>query len=240
VLAQKCSYIELRTYTCSSTEKRDTLINIFDKALIPALNKQGISKVGIFTTSAKLNKDNKKYDTLLYTVLVHPNLESFASCEKKLLANKEYQQNAAAIFSAPMKDPLYSSCKSSLLCTFATCPDIVKVAKSPDRVMQLRIYNSYTIERNAKKISMFEDGGEIKLFRKSGMPPVFFGHALAGDNLPNLTYMLSFESPEDQKKAWKTFVSSDGWNTLKAEPQYKNTANKITNIILKPSKNSQL
>jgi len=234
------TYIELRTYTCSTPEKRDALFNIFDAALIPALNRQGITKAGVYTSSAELNKGNQKYDTVLYTVAVHPDLNSFAECEHKLLADKDYQKNAAPLFSAPMQEPLYDSCQSALLCTFKVCPDVVRVAQSPDRVMQLRIYNSYTIERNAKKISMFEDGGEIELFRKSGMPPVFFGHAIAGDQLPNLTYMLAFETLEDQAKAWNKFVSSEGWKTLKADPQYKDTANKITNIILKPSKHSQL
>ncbi|MDA3923180.1 MAG: NIPSNAP family protein [Kiritimatiellae bacterium] len=238
--AQNCSYIELRTYTCSSSEKRDALMTVFDNALIPALNRQGISKVGVYTSSAELNKGIEKYNSLLYTVLVHPDIKSFTDCENKLLADKKYQQDATALFNVPMQDPLYNSCQSALLCTFKTCPDVVKVAKSPNRVMQLRIYNSYTIERNAKKISMFENGGEIKLFRDAGMPPVFFGHAIAGDQLPNLTYMLAFETQEDQKKAWASFVSSDGWEKLKAEPQYKDTANKITNIILKPSENSQL
>ncbi len=234
------SFIELRTYQCSSTEKRDALLNVFDSALIPALNRQGISKVGVFTSSAELNNGKAEYNTALYTVLVHPDLNSFAACENKLLADQKYLQDAAALFSAPMKEPLYDSCQSTLLATFKSCPAVTKVALSPERVIQLRIYNSYTIERNAKKIAMFESGGEIELFRQAGMPPVFFGHALAGDKLPNLTYMLAFESPEEQAKAWKAFVSSEGWIKLKAEPQYKDTANKIINIILKPSAKSQL
>jgi hypothetical protein len=234
------AYIELRTYTCSSPEKRDALFNVFDTALLPALKRQGITKAGVYTSSAELNKGNPRYNTVLYTITVHPDLNSLTECEHKLLADADYLINAAPLFNAPMQDPLYDSCQSSLLRTFKSCPDVVKVAHSPDRLIQLRIYNSYTIERNSKKISMFEDGGEIELFRKAGMPPVFFGHAIAGDQLPNLTYMLAFETPEDHAQAWSNFISSEGWKTLKADPQYKDTANKITNIILKPSKNSQL
>ena len=238
--AQKQSYIELRTYTCSSAEKRDALMGILDKALIPALNRQGATKVGVYTSSAQLNKGKEEYDKVLYTLSVYPTLEAFAASENKLLADKEYMQAIEGITSAPMKDPLYDSCRSVLLCTFKACPDVVQVAKSPDRIMQLRIYNSYNIERNARKISMFEDGGEIQLFRDAGMPPVFFGHALSGDWLPNLTYMLSFDSEEHQKKAWDKFINCEGWKKLKADPLYKDTANKITNIILKPSPNAQL
>ena len=43
----------------------------------------------------------------------------------------------------------------------------------------------------ARKIRMFDEG-EIAIFRKVGMIPVFFGEALAGRNLPQLTYMLAY------------------------------------------------
>ena len=41
-----------------------------------------------------------------------------------------------------------------------------------------------------KKIEMFNTGGELALFREVGMDPVFFGEALLGTRVPNLTYML--------------------------------------------------
>ena len=240
VFAQTRQYVEIRCYISSSEEKRNTLMTVLDKAFIPALSRLGIKKAGIYAGNADMNGGNKEYNTKLFAILVHPSLESFATYENKLLADTTYLKGADAIFSAPMKSPLYDSCQSSLLVTFKACPDVVQTAKSADRIMQLRIYNSYNIERNAKKISMFEEGGELKLFRNAGMYPVFFGHAVSGDKLPNLTYMLSFESMEEKEKAWGKFVKSEGWKTLKAQPQYKDTANKITNIILKPSANSQL
>ncbi|MEO0453392.1 MAG: NIPSNAP family protein [Verrucomicrobiota bacterium] len=230
--------VELRTYTCGTEAKRDTLMGLFDRALIPALNRQQI-RAGVYASSAELNQGEQKYDTMLYTLLVHESFDSFLNAENKLLADQEYMQSSREVFEAPMDDPLYTECRSSLLYTFKTCPEVVKVAQSPDRIIQLRIYNSYTIERNAKKIEMFEGGGEIELFRNSGMPPIFFGHGLAGDQLANLTYMLSFDTMDQKKQAWKTFVDSAGWKKLKADPQYKDTANKITNVLMRPSKNSQ-
>jgi hypothetical protein len=35
-------------------------------------------------------------------------------------------------------------------------------------------------------------------------------------------------------------MSHPEWLKLKSDPQYKNTANKIVNIVLRPSKASQL
>lgn len=233
-------YVELKSYVCSSVEKRDALMAVFDAALIPALNRQGAKKVGVLWTSGEVNEGNTNYNTTVFVVAAFPTFEAFASSDEKLLADAQFMKAAAPIFDAPMKEPLYDSCSGSLLYAFPTCPQVTQVTQSPDRLLQLRIYNSYTIERNAKKISMFEQGGEIGVFRACGMPPVFFAHALAGDRLANLTYMLGFANKEEKEANWKRFRDHPEWLKLKADPQYKDTANKITNIVLRPSPASQL
>ena len=238
--AGKRDFIELRTYTCSSVEKRDALMALFDAALIPALNRQGIKNVGVFWTSGEVNDGNAAYETNLFVVIPHATMETFVSGDQRLLADAQFMKDAAALFSAPMKEPLYDTCSSSLLHAFVTCPQVRQVTTSADRLLQLRIYNSYTIERNVKKAAMFEQGGEIGIFRTCGMQPVFFSQALAGDRLANVTYMLGFADKGEKEAAWLRFRAHPDWLKLKADPQYKDTANKITNIVLRPSKGSQL
>ncbi len=233
-------WIQIKTYVCGNVAKREALVQVFDRALIPALNRQGIRKVGVFWTDAEVNDGNAAYETRVVVVIPHPDGASFAGMDDRLLADAQYMKDAAQLFSAPMADPLYDSCSSALLRGFATCPQVRQVTDAPERLLQLRIYNSYTIERNAKKIAMFEGGGELAIFRTCGMEPVFFGQGLAGDQLPNLTYMLGFADKAAKVAAWKTFVNHPDWKKLKVDPQYKDTANKITNILLRPSKGSQL
>jgi len=243
VLAQEAGQrelIEIRTYTCSSVEKRDKLMAVFDVALIPALNRQGIRKVGVFWASGEVNDGDAAYSTNVFVVIPHPDWASFSGCGQRLLADAQFMRGAAAIFEAPMKDPLYDACAGALLQAFATCPQVRRVTDSADRLLQLRTYNSYTSERNVRKVAMFEQGGEIGLFRACGMEPVFFGQALAGNRLENLTYMLGFANKDEKAAAWKRFREHPGWLKLKADPHYKDTANKITNIVLRPSKGSQL
>ena len=232
--------IEIMTYSCSSLEKRDTLMRVFDAALIPALNRQGINKVGVFWSSGEVNDGNAAFATNVFVVIPHPTMASFVEVDQRLLADPQFMKDAAPLFEAPMADPVYDSCSISLLRGFATCPQVQQVTASPDRVLQLRIYNSYTTERNAKKVAMFEQGGEIGIFHACGLRPVFFGQALAGDRLANLTYMLGFSDKTEKEAAWKRFRNHPAWLKLKADPQYKDTANKITNIVLCPSKGSQL
>lgn len=240
VSAAERAWIDFKRYVCSSVEQRDALMGVFDKALVPALNRQGAIKVGIFWTDETLNKGVTNLSTTVFVLASFTDLQKALGAERALLADAAYLKEAEPLFKAPMKQPLYDSCSSDLFQAFATCPTVEKVASAPERIFQLRIYNSYTPERNAKKISMFEEGGELAVFRACGLPPVFFGEALAGQHLPNLTYMLAFDNDAAKEAAWKKFRDHPEWLKLKADPQYKDTANKIQNIMLKPSKGSQL
>jgi len=238
--AAEREWIDFKRYACGSVEQRDTLMALFDKALVPALNRQGVKKVGIFWTDGTLNKGMTNLNTTVFVLAAFAELQKAVEMERQLLADAAYMKEAEALFTAPVKTPLYDSCASDLFQAFATCPSVVQVSTSPDRVFQLRIYNSYTPERNAKKISMFEAGGEIGVFRACGMPPVFFGEAIAGQHLPNLTYLLAFDNNEVKEASWKKFMTHPDWLALKADKQYKDTATKIQNFVLKPSKGSQL
>ena len=84
------------------------------------------------------------------------------------------------------------------------------------------------------------DKGEIEIFRRVGLHPVFFGQALAGDKLPNLTYICAFENKAASDTAWKDFGNDPQWKTLSKDPAYKDTVSKITTLILRPATRSQI
>ena len=236
--------IEFREYHCANAEKKRQLIGILDKAMIPALNRQGIKPVGVFETSAELNAGDNNYNTAndlkVYLLCQYVSVEQLLGATGKLLADKTYMADAADIFNAPMNAPIYETCESTLMYGFPNCPQIEVPTLDAARVIQIRFYKSYNIERNAAKIAMFDPDGEIELFRKFGMNPVFFGETLAGRMMPNLTYMLGFKNTEEKDAAWKRFAGSPEWKELSGNPKYKDTANKIVNILLKPSPKSQI
>ena len=86
---------------------------------------------------------------------------------------------------------------------------------------------------------MFESA-ELAIFRDVRLDPVFFGTSLAGDNLPNLTYMLGYRDMQEREKNWKAFLSHPSWQTLKANPRYADTVSKIISVFLKPRDYSQV
>ena len=49
---------------------------------------------------------------------------------------------------------------------------------------------------------MFGELGELAIFRRTGLRPVFFGNNLIGDRLPSFTYMLTFDDMAAREKNW--------------------------------------
>jgi hypothetical protein len=123
---------------------------------------------------------------------------------------------------------------------FDAAPRVEVPTKAASRVLQLRIYESHNDERALKKIEMFNEGGEIAIFRRSGLNIVFFGQALVGSKLPNLTYLLSFENDAAMKAAWDKFGQDPAWKSLREDEAYKDTVSTITNLVLRPTPSSQI
>ena len=156
--------------------------------------------------------------------------------------DREFTEAASAFLSAPAENPSYARMESSLMIAFEGMPKLETPITSEDRIVQLRIYESPSVVTGQKKIEMFNDAGEIAIFRKTGLHPVFFGETIVGPKMPNLTYMLAFDSQEQLKANWKQFVNSDEWKALKKLDEYadKRILSGITNTILKPTSYSQI
>ena len=234
--------IELRTYTFASEEKLQLFAGMLEKAMIPALNRAGCKPVGAFRLRAADNAALKlEADPLkLYVVIPHATAEDAFTAGARIHADPEFVAAAAPVMDTPMKDPVYLRYETQLMRAFAGHPSVTAPAKGDDRVVQLRIYESHNNERAARKVEMFNGGGEIGIFRRVGMNPVFFGQSVAGTQLPNLTYMLGFDSPAALKEAWAAFLKDPEWLKLKDDPKYKDTVSNITNLVLRPLPGSQI
>jgi hypothetical protein len=226
-------YLELRRYALASAEKQAAFDTFLAEAAIPALKRLGIGPVGVF-------KAAEGDDVGLWVLVPHASLESVAVANTKMLADERYQQAGEAVLNCPKKDPAYERMESSLLLGFDHCPKVEVPTKKDTRVFQLRIYESHNTIKAKRKVHMFNEGGEIDLFRRTGLNPVFFGESLVGSKMPNLTYMVGFDDGDAQKKAWKTFGGHPEWKELRSRPYYRDTVSNITNIVLRPAASSQI
>lgn len=233
----KQQLLEFRRYELVNWGQRGALNTYLEKAAIPAWNRIGIKNVGAFTV-----KYGETIPTV-YVLLQHPNMESVITADRQLLADDEYRSAGKAFLDVAMGNPSFLRIYSQLMLGFkdmpvVEIPDAIKGKRS--RLFELRIYESHNEIAAKKKIEMFNEGGEIALFKKTGLDPVFFGETLIGDRLPNLTYMLGFPDMAAKDEGWSTFVNSPEWKELSGDPQYKDTVSNITDIILHPTGYSQI
>lgn len=232
--SSKRLHLELQKYTLENEGQRARLDAFLRDAAIPAWNRRGVRPVGVFQDTKSLSP--------LYVLLPHRTLESATTLNQKLLKDESFAGRAASFLGAPKADKAYAQLESWLMLAFKGMPGVATPVKNPGRVFQLRIYESPSYKTGQKKIEMFNDAGEIKIFREVGLNPVFFGEVLFGAQMPNLTYMLGFESEAAQSEAWGKFGKHPEWLKLRAMAEYADGTilRNIVNIPLKPTAYSQI
>ncbi len=228
-------YYELRAYRIKNADKQKIIKGYFAKALIPALNRLGIDRVGVFEV------DGGK-DLTLWAIIPYKTLDQMTALNGKLAADKAYQAAAADFLVGSKQDPMYTRIESWLMKAFAGIPVMELPAETKagkDRIFEIRVYESHNEDAARRKVHMFNNG-EMQVMRDTKLAPVFFGETLIGNNVPNLTYMLSAPDMEAHKAHWKAFGGHPVWKKMRGMELYKGTVSKIYNYFLKPLKCSQI
>src|SRR5262249_3549419 len=172
----------------------------------------------------------------LMTLASFPSMAAYETALEKLAGDKAYHKDLHAADSAGGLG--YVRVESSLLRAFASMPGSVTPpgdeTRQP-RVIELRTYESNSPTTLARKIQMFE-GGEIAIFRRQNLLPVFFAETIVGRNMPNLTYMLAFDDLAAREKAWRAFGGDPEWVKLRSQPGYSDAeiVSNISNVMLRP------
>lgn len=230
-------YFELIRYYLQPGIKQKIVEDFYRDAAIPALNRIGINNVGVF---------NPVYGTSnlsLFILIPHHSLEAVYTDNEKLLADKELLTTGTDFLNSALNDTAFVKMEKSLLRSFDYLPQVqnpVNLYQIKSRVYEMRIYQSPSLTAAKKKVHMFNAGGEIEIFKKIGLQPVFFGETIVGPDMPNLLYMLVFENMEARDMNWSKFETHPGWIKLRNDPNYANLVSSITDIILKPAACSQI
>jgi len=235
---QSREYYELWIYHVRRGRQHELLSEFFRKAWLPAMNRIGIAPIGAF--EVMVGPENPS----IYLLVPFKSLDLLATLEARLAADSEYQATGAAVMNAPATDPAYTRAESSLMLAFEGMPHLRPPdfgARQAERVFELRIYESHSHKANKKKIEMFNTS-EMAIFHRTGLQPVFFGQTLIGRELPQLTYMLVFDSMASHDKNWATFAADPEWKKLSSTPGYTDgeIVSNISNVFLRPTPYSQI
>lgn len=202
------------------------------------MKRAGIGPVGVF--SVVTGPDSPT----MYVLLPYATPEAVFNANDLIRSDPDYQKLGAEFVNAPATDPAYVRVECSLMGAIDGFPKIYTpsgAAENKPRFFELRTYESHSKKANKKKIEMFNNG-ELAIFKKAGLQPVFFGETLFGTKMPNLTYMLAFDDMADHDKCWKAFSSDPDWKKLSSTPGYADgdIVCNISNVFLRPTSYSQI
>lgn len=224
--------IELRYYRMrnGADTQRVRLTEMMAKHYLPALARAGSGPAGAFLVTV-----GEQTPSML-VVAGFASLADMEQVKAKMQADPAFTKAAESFYS--QSGLPYVRSEAHILRAFAGFPKIEvpqTSADRPARLFELRTYESNTPFSLRKKIKMFEDG-EIDIFRKTGLQPVFFGQMIAGPRMPNLTYMLAYDDMASREKNWRTFVAHPEWKKLAATPGLSDAevVSNITNSMLSP------
>jgi hypothetical protein len=231
----KQEFYELRTYTLKNETQEQLVQQYFQSAAIPALNRLGSKNVGVF------KEMRPQGQTRIFVIIPYKSVEDFMKTKDRLSNDATYMSAASAYLNAPATEPAYDRIESSLLKAFAHMPKL-EIPEKKDRIFELRRYESASENAGKTKIAVFNDAGEIDIFKKVGLTPVFFGETIIGSMMPNLTYMITFDDMAEHDRNWKTFGGDPKWKEIKAVPEYADAkiVSRITATFLVPYPFSQI
>ena len=230
---------ELRTYRLVHGPMRQRLDAYLKDALIPAARRAGCGPVGVFTVSIGVGSPS------VYVLLSHPSIADFAALPDKLAADPSYATAAEPFLNATPTAPPYAALEVKLMRAFPHFPRVELPDASGDakpRIFELRTYFSHGDKAGTTKVKMFDTGGEIEIFRRNGLKPVFFAQDLTGARLPSLTYLLTFPDLATRDRNWGRFGADPAWRKLIATPGLTDPeiTTGIDNQILSPTPYSQI
>ena len=230
----KQQYYEIKIYRIADKTQEGRVETYLKEAYLPALHRAGIPVVGVF----KPVEADTTFGKLIYVFIPFNTVDQFMQLPGLLQKDKVYWDAGKSFIDAPYNDPPYKRYESIFLKAFMNMPQFVapKFTTSPsERIYELRSYESATEAKAVKKIDMFNQGGEIDLFKKLSFNPVFYAEVLVGSHMPNLMYMTTFSDMKSHDDHWSAFGKTEEWKKLSGMDEYKNTVSKANPYLLHPT-----
>jgi hypothetical protein len=227
-------YYQLETYYFSNSQQEALIDYYLKTAYLPALHGYGLKNIGVFKPIANDTATNK----VVYVLIVFNDWKQVKDIAEKLQTNQDYQAKATGFVDAPYDAPAYKRKEITLIKAFSMAPKMVLpvlTAPMAERVYELRSYESASDNLYRKKVHMFNEGGEVALFKKLGFNAIFYGDVVAGAKMPNLMYITSFNSLADRNAHWDTFRNDPEWKSLSGNPVYQHTVSKAEIILTRPA-----
>ena len=230
----KQMYYEVKIYRIKDKTQETVMDAYLKDAYLPALHRAGIPIVGVF----KPIETDTAFGKLIYVFIPFKTIEQYAQLSGKLIKDQVYAQAGKVFLDAPFNNPPYVRYESILSKAFSHMPQFrVPAFTTPksERIYEYRSYESATEAKADKKISMFNEGGEMGIFESIGANAVFYAKVILGSQMPRLLYMTTYADMKSHDERWAAFRIHPDWKRLSAMEEYKNTTSKTRAYLLHPT-----
>jgi len=231
-------YYQIKVYHLKNDLQIARVEHYLETAYIPAMHKIGVKAVGVFKPV-----DIDTADRKIYVLTPFKSWDNLESAPAKLLKDEQYLTSGKDYLDAAYSDIPYNRIETIVLRAFPAMPGYAipaLTANKPDRVYELRSYESPTEKYHVNKVRMFNEGGEVELFKSLNFNAVFYASVISGGRTPNLMYMTTFNNKQDRDDHWKAFSSAPVWKALSAKDEYQHNVSHIDDIFLHPTSYSDI
>ena len=238
-MAASRDYYQIQVFRLTGKVQEEKLDNYLKDAYLPAVHRAGIQKVGVFKPIESDTTSGKR----VYVWMSFKSLDQFSKIQDLLAKDIAFQTKGIDFLGAPFDQKPYIRKESILLKAFPDAPNFVIPSystKPSERIYELRSYEGPTDNLFRQKAKMFNEGGEIKLFKTLDFNTIFNAEVISGSTMPNLMYMTSFADMPSHDAHWKAFVAHPDWKKLSSLDEYKNTVSKAVILLLHPTDYSDL
>lgn len=227
-------YYQIQVFHLNGKTQEARVDNFLKNAYLPALHRAGIEKVGVFKPIESDTTSGKR----VYVWIPFKTLDHFMKIQDELASDPEYQKKGIDFLGAPWNDVPFLRKESILLRAFPDAPNyfIPEFETAPEeRIYELRSYEGPTENLFRQKVKMFNQGGEIKLFKSLDFNAVFYAEVVSDSTMPNLMYLTTFADMPTHDARWQAFGSHPDWKALSALPEYQHTVSRSVKLLLHPT-----
>ena len=226
---------ELRIYRMHQGPQGGQLDQWLTQRAIPLHQKHGFAPMGFFHVSIG------DFTPKLIQVIAYRSLAEREARWAALEADPDWTAIVNEL-AADLNQPAFDDLEVRFLKALPFSPAWEPTpADKKHKIYEIRTYQSPS-QRQLGVLTHRFASGEVDVFHRSGFVPVLYSHEIAGPMMPNLTYLIPFDSIEARDEEWSKFGRDPQWKTLLAESNRLggDVVKQITNYILSPTSYSAL
>lgn len=230
----KQMYYEVKIYRYSTPQQAQATDNYLKNAFIPAVHRAGLKNIGVF----KPVEQDTAFGKMTYVFIPYNSYDEYFKLVTTLENDQTYKQAGKDFLDADVKAAPFNRYESVFMKAFAFMPQMKTYSYTTpagERIYELRSYESATEAKALKKIQMFNEGGEIKIFEEVGSNAVFYAQVLLGSQKPRLMYLTTYQDMKSHDEKWNAFRNHPDWKRISSLDEYKNSTSKTKAFLCHPT-----